>query len=547
MKTVCRTLLPLLLLVSPLRALYAGTPAAEIRLTGDVRGPARAPLAHYWSLCVGAGRANEGLRASWLEQLKVVHDACGFGYVRFHGLFHDDMFVYREAGGKPVYNWQYIDDLFDRMLAIGVRPFVELSFSPKTLASDANTVFWWKANSSPPKDYAKWADLVGAFAQHCIVRYGIDEVRQWYFEVWNEPDLHGFWSGTRSQYFELYAVSARALKAIDPTLRVGGPATSNFVADGRFDGETQAISHLVDVIRPEESEQLPWRPVWVQPFLEYCAAQKLPVDFISTHPYPTDWALDGSGKGRGVTRQVEATPNDLRLLRKLVDASPYPQAAIHLTEWSTTPSPRDYGHDTVPAATYVVKANLESVGLVDSLAYWTFTDVFEEGGAGNTIFHGGFGLINYQGIVKPTFHAYRLLHTLGDEIVMQVPGGIVTRRRDTGRIAALVYHYPAEMPLTVPANDRQTETIGTPIRVRLELGGLKPGAPLTIETLDFAHGNALAAWNALGSPASPTREQTQTIRAAGLATLRETVTADAAGRLSLDRELQPWSVVSIRE
>ena len=193
-------------------------------------------------------------------------DACGFRYVRFHGLFHDDMFVYREAGGKPVYNWQYIDDLFDRLLAIGVRPFVELAFMPQSMASSSRTTFWWKANTSPPKDNARWADMVGEFVKHCIGRYGEDEVLKWYFEVWNEPDLGGFWDGTKNQYFEFYGATARAVKAINPGLRMGGPATSNYVADGRYDGEREDHSKWTELKNPEQSESLDWRPVWVEQF-----------------------------------------------------------------------------------------------------------------------------------------------------------------------------------------------------------------------------------------------------------------------------------------
>ncbi|MCK5732960.1 MAG: hypothetical protein KAI38_02155, partial [Candidatus Latescibacteria bacterium] len=173
------------------------------------------PLNHYWSTCVGAGRANEGLRANWLEHLALSVRECGFRYVRFHGLFHDDMFVYREEEGGVRYNWQYIDELFDRMLAIGVRPFLELGFCPKDLASGDETIFWWKGGIAPPSDYGKWRDLVEAFTRHCVDRYGLDEVRSWYFEVWNEANLPLFWSGTKRQYFELYKVSAQAVKSVD--------------------------------------------------------------------------------------------------------------------------------------------------------------------------------------------------------------------------------------------------------------------------------------------------------------------------------------------
>ena len=154
-----------------------------------------------------------------------------------------------------------------------------------------------------------------------------------------------------------------------------------------------------------------------------------------------------------------------------------------------------------------MKANLEAVGLVDSLSYWTFTDVFEEGGAGDTVFHGGFGMINLQGIVKPTFHAYRFLHALGDELLAPRPG----RRRDpppaTGKLTALAYHYPPEMPLSVPASfddarqaPRRRWRRAARQTLASHLTGLRPGAPFAVETLEPRHGNALAAWQAMGSP-----------------------------------------------
>lgn len=423
----------------------------SIELHSDA-GQAAVRLDHFWSRCVGAGRAAEGLRASWQEQLRKAVADCGFQYIRFHGLFHDDMFVYREAGGKIVYNFQYVDELFDELLKIGIRPFVEFGFCPADLATETGTVFWWKGNGSPPKDYAKWAELVRRIVVHWMERYGTAEVRKWYFEVWNEPNLWPFFRGTKSQYFELYRVTATVIKELDPQLRVGGPSTSNFVPDARFDGEKEDASCHVAVLEAENLDALEWRPVWVESFLEYCQRNELPVDFISTHPYPTDWPLDELGQTRRLTRGVGATPKDLALLRKIVDASAYPKAEIHLTEWNSSSSPRDFTHDFLQAATYVVRANLEAIGLVNSMAYWTFTDIFEEGGAGDAIFHGGFGMINLQGIVKPTYHAYRMLSALGDELLARGSGGIITRESATGKIAGLFYHYPPEMTFSAPAS-----------------------------------------------------------------------------------------------
>lgn len=524
----------------------------NLKLTCDSRAPGTS-FAHHWNYCVGAGRANEGLRAAWLEQLARAVRDCGFKYVRFHGLFHDDMFVYRVINGREVWNFQYVDELFDRLLALGIRPFVELGFCPGDLASEKGTVFWWKGHGSPPADYTKWGELVGRFVRHVIQRYGIDEVRSWYFEVWNEPNLYPFFRGTKSQYFELYKVSVRAIKAVDAQLRVGGPSTSNFVPDARFDGETEDKSQHRVVTSAKDLDALDWRPVWLEQFLAYCVKEKLPVDFVSCHPYPTDWAFDEHGTGMKLTRGVDATRKDLACLRRIMAASAFPRAEIHLTEWSSSSSPRDHMHDHLPAATFVVKANVESIGLVDSLAYWTFTDVFEEGGAGNTAFHGGFGMINYQGITKPTFHAYRFLAALGDEELARPPGGIVTRHRATGRITALAYHYPPEVPLTIPGSydDRtmaeQTLAIGQPARLEVHLTGLPPGTRFTLEVLDASHGDAVSAWKCLGAPEPLSREQTECLRQAAAATQTHRLEADAAGLLRHSLLLAPWSVALLRQ
>ena len=156
------------------------------------------PTKTGWRKCVGAGRANEGLRADWQEQLRKVKKDIGFENIRMHGLLHDDMGVYfEEKKGKPTYNWQYIDQLYDFLIGIGVKPFVELSFMPKDLASGPETVFWWKGNITPPKDYDKWYDLIKALTEHFTERYGAEEVKTWYFEVWNEPNHHAFLKGTQ--------------------------------------------------------------------------------------------------------------------------------------------------------------------------------------------------------------------------------------------------------------------------------------------------------------------------------------------------------------
>jgi xylan 1,4-beta-xylosidase len=439
------------------------------------------------------------------------------------------------------------------MLDKGVRPFVELGFNPFDPLHDGwHGQFWWRSNTSPPKNYDQWADLVEHFTRHCIARYGVDEVRQWYFEVWNEPNLDGFFhGGSQQQYFELYKITALTLKKVDPQLRVGGPATSNFRVRLPKGTTHVTVNHEPT---PDDVEALDWRPVWVPDFLAYCHSNNLPVDFISTHPYPQSFALDDlrTGESLRIKRSVDATKHDLTRLRALVNASPYPNAKIHMTEWNSSPSSRDFTHDCLPAAAFIVKENIESAGLVDSLSYWTFTDVFEEQGAGNTIFHGGFGMVNYQGIVKPAFHAYRFLNALGDETIFKTNGIIVTRHYDTGKLTALIYQYPSEVKMSLPVSPtlKDAEAMidrGSPISIGLKLTGLPPGANVLVETLDRSHGNAVAAWEAMKSPEPPTREQAAQLREAAMATQKETFQADGNGTFLFRREVPPWNVVLITQ
>ena len=220
---------------------------------------AATPFSHFWELGFGSGRAILSLRESYRNDVRALKQATGLQYLRFHAIFHDEVGVYDEdAQGNPVYNFSYVDQIYDGLLANGVRPFVEISFMPKKLAVRQDLhPFWYKQNVAPPKDYGRWDGLIHAFAEHLVQRYGIDEVAQWYFEVWNEPNID-FWTGEPKQatYFELYDHTARALKAVNARLRVGGPATA--AAD------------------------------WVPDFLAHVVHDNVPADFVSTHGYADD-------------------------------------------------------------------------------------------------------------------------------------------------------------------------------------------------------------------------------------------------------------------
>lgn len=519
-------------------------------------------LRHIWSECVGAGRANEALRADWRYQFEEACGSAGFKRVRFHGLYHDDMFVYRTTYGggfgpdatleKPVIAFSYVDKVFDYLLSTGAKPFVEFGFMPEALATKKKTLFWWGAHCSPPNDMSEWARLVDATVRHWIGRYGRDEVRTWKFEVWNEPNLVPFfWTGTKSEYFELYRSTVETVKRVDPHLQVGGPATSVFVPDDRYKGETENRSAMFDTASAEDVDRLDWRPVWVEEFLDWCAEQSLPVDFLTTHLYPTDTAFGKNGEARAIFRHVDATSDDLKLLKDLVDESPFSGIPIHVTEWSSSPSSRDFMHDSVCAATYIVRAYLKCADLVDSLSYWTFTDIFEEGGGGIGPFHGGFGILTEGGIKKPTYHAFAGLNRLGDEILAQDDAGIVTRDSLSRCISAIVVNYPAAMgraPIGSARTFAETKAVselGSPRWVRIQVEGLKPGTVFCTAEVGKKFANPAQIWWEMGAPVNLSPEQEQVLREAGESVRYEREIVGEDGALRIDRDLEAWSVLSV--
>ena len=504
-------------------------------IAADVR-QAKGPLNTMFNLCVGAGRANEGLRADWQRQLACVRRECGFRYVRFHGLLCDDMGVYSEdKEGHPVYNWQYIDELYDSLLAIGVRPFVELGFMPAALASGTQTIFWWKGNVTPPKEHQKWENLIRALVTHWTGRYGEAEVATWYFEVWNEPNLAGFWIGdkqgktdaefepiARAEYFKLYAVTARAVKTVSPRYRVGGPATAG--------------------------------NAWIPETIEFCARNAAPLDFISTHHYAvTAGYLDVNGSaGTVLSPDREAMYREIRRSRAQIAASARPDLELHYTEWSTSYTPFDPIHDSYHSAAFILDKIKGTGSAAQSMSYWTFTDIFEEAGPRTTPFHGGFGLINYQGINKPAFFAYQFLHRLGEtELVSSDPAAWVCTDREGG-VQTLFWDFTITNPGPSVINQefyRRDLSAATKGTTTLRLTGLPAGDyALEVFRVGYRVNDAYAACRDIGAPAQLTREQVALLKARsdGAPVEQTAVTIGADGVFQREFPLRENDVVLAR-
>jgi len=378
----------------------------------------------------------------------------------------------RDRQGRPVYNFSYVDQIYDGLLENGVRPFVELSFMPRALsATDHLHPFWYKPLPNPPKSYDEWGELVHRFVGHLVERYGIDEVAQWYFEVWNEPNID-FWSGEPKQatYFQLYDSAAGAIKRVNPRLRVGGPSTA--------------------------------QAAWVDAMIAHAVEKRAPLDFVSTHVYANDTAGDVFGTHESIPR-FDMVARAVRKVYDQVKRSARPELPIIWSEYNAS-----YKNEIdVTDAPFMGPWLANNIRLCDGLqvmmSYWTFSDVFEEQGVVKTPFYGGFGLIAADGIPKAVFNVFALLHQLGAErLPLDVPWALATRRAD-GSLVIAAWNYAAP------------EDRGTPLDAHLAVTGADDLKHARIQTIDADHGSALTVWEAMGRPNFPTREQIQKLREAG--------------------------------
>jgi xylan 1,4-beta-xylosidase len=449
----------------------------------DVRGN----LNTFFKTSIGAGRANEGLRADWQQQLADIKRDTDFKYIRMHGLLTDDMAVYRiDAKGKEQYNFQYVDALYDYLLSIGVKPFVELGFMPSALASGNKTIFWWRGNVTPPHSYEKWEKLIQTLTEHWTKRYGAEEVASWYFEVWNEPNLDGFWAGSQAEYFKLYTHAARAIKRVNPKYKVGGPATAG--------------------------------AAWIPEMIAYCAANKVPLDFVSTHAYGVNQGfLDEFGTtGTVLSKDELAVARDVLKNRQEISASAMPKLELHYTEWSSSYTPSDPTHDSYHQAAYILQ-KLKQVGdAAQSMSYWVFTDIFEEAGPRFEAFHGGFGLMNTQGIKKPAYFAYQFLNKLGATELNSNDQQSFATTDNKGNVQVLLWDSTYTLPDNT--NNQQYYIKDLPAaskgEVSVNLQELKAGKyKLAISQVGYKKNDAFTAYINMGSPAQLSKAQVAELKA----------------------------------
>lgn len=455
--------------------------------------------------CIGTGRMGLALHKEYQEQLKLVQDHIGFRHIRGHGLFSDDMAIYQVSGdGTPEYNYTYLDRVMDSYLELGLRPFLELGFMPGKLASGTQTIFYWKGNTTPPVSYEGWNDMVKALLEHLCARYGRDEVVTWPVEVWNEPNLPGFWEHADMQeYFKLFKNSFYAVKEVDSRFRVGGPA----VCGGSDE-------------------------VWIRAFMQFCHDNAIPVDFVTRHHYTTELPDDVGHYGYPELMQAEDGFANLHTTREIIDSFPeYRGLEIHITEFNTSYIPNAPLHDTNQNAAFIAQQLSRLGDDNESYSYWTFGDVFEERGVPFTPFHGGFGLVADGLIPKPTFWTFAFFKRLKEkegDCIFKDDNTVVMKYGD-GSVRGVAWNM---------TNHRA----GYDRTVTLELPGAEEGCFRT-ETVDEDCCNPLKVWHDMGEPANPSREETEILRAAAKPLVRSQRAAAANGKTEVSFLLEENGVV----
>jgi xylan 1,4-beta-xylosidase len=499
--------------VGPLSAPAAAAPTAAgeaaVAVRVDAAGPAR-PLHRPWRPMIGSEHLSHLLSTDrtggrvigeeLAEALRVVHDELGVAAVRAHGILGDDLGCYREVDGRPVHDFSGIDRVYDLVLGLGLRPVVELAYMPRDLARDPDhTVFSYRGVSSPPRDWDRWADLVAGLVRHLVDRYGLQEVRgHWAFEVWNEPNLEYFWSGDARDYLRLYDTAARAVRSVDASLRVGGPATA-------------AVG-------------------WVEDLLAHAGETGVPLDFVTTHLYGSP-------------------PLDLRPALDRHGRSGLP---VWWTEWGVHPRLSNPVAESVFAAAFLARGMRSAAGRVDALSWWVASDHFEELGRPASLLHGGFGLLTVGNLRKPRFWALKLLERLGAqeleaELEGDGAGGLVEAwgsRDPDGRVAVALWNVTLD----------QTRSAGEPLldrRVDLRVEGLAGRAyELRHLRVDLERSNIAAVWDAMAGGADwPDDHQWAALRQANrleeLEPARQVLAEGGAVEVAFDLPMPSVSLVEL--
>ncbi|TJX62595.1 helix-turn-helix domain-containing protein [Soehngenia saccharolytica] len=461
-----------------------------------------------WENLITIGYSVEGLRKDQLDIIEKVQKDIGFKYIRFHGIFSDFLSIYNEDSlGKTFYDYNDLDLLIDSLMELNIKPFIELTFIPTKLTQNGNTIFKWKDSISKPSDINKWNDLIDNFIRHIIDRYGIDEVKDWYFEVWNEPEIEGvFWDGSKEEFFEFFVSTYQTIKNISKDLKVGGVGNMSFLL-------------FLD---------------WLDKFYQYINEKDVKLDFYSFHVYSVE-LVESITEISKLKEKIDV--NDYEAVKykaKLGDenkVSDYITLSIDrvqklhnftkeeywITEFNSSTISRDLIHDTVYMSSFLVKNYLENLEKVKGIGYWTLTDLNNEFEIEKALFYGGFGLFTYNGIPKASYNAYKLLHELKGNILEKNSNYIVLKDKDDVYLMFHNYiHYDAQYEnldfSKINLLDRYSIFDEYNTKFNINLNGLSGNYKVEQYIVNREHGSSFDAWVEMGYPKYPSLVQIEYLK-----------------------------------
>jgi len=458
-------------------------PMQILSLTPHWQDPAT-NFSHTWS---GLGNVDQFrwlVRADLRQLLAQARDELGLRHVPACAMYSPELRVWTHAlpdWRKPAAqrtkgpNWQIVDYCIEGLIELGLKPIYSTCFTPQDF-TDAPATCWPDRNAiSLPRDLGQWEDFVAGGIRHHIERFGVEEVRSWYFECWNEPNLNGFFNGTQDEFFKLWSATWRAIKSVDASLRIGGPSTA--------------------------------RGEWFDAFLDWTKADGTPPDYLISHVYNNDSEsvplspFDGPASDR-VKDSPHFIGGVIRGLRKELDRRGW-KGEVHWNEWGRSWFPHDPRKESVLEAAFVVKTMAEVSQDADYFAYWCLSDIYDQVGYQAAEFEGNYGLASLHGLRKPAWKAHVLLNRLGTER-HAVTGGdalvnAIATRSATG-LQVLVYAYPESI-----AAEAQNLTCSVTLPAEMR--------SVRLVRIGEVENSVVAAWRALGSPAYPTAAQFAELKA----------------------------------
>lgn len=459
------------------------------------------------TFCVGTGRMGLALTQEYMDQLRLIQQDIGFKYIRGHGLFADDMAIYQEYTDEnnikhAEYNFTYLDLVMDNYKSVGLKPFLELGFMPSKLASGDQTIFYWNGNVTPPSSYDAWCDLVTSTLKHLCDRYGKEEVVTWPIEVWNEPNLPGFWKDANmEEYFVLFEKTFRAIKELDPAFKIGGPAICG-VEDKK---------HMTD-------------------FMNFISSKHLKIDFITRHHYTSDFPEMLGHYSYINLIELNESFSTLEDSRSIIDSyEDYRGLPMHITEFNTSYVPDAPIHDTNRNAAYVASMLAKFPETSESYSYWTFGDIFEERGVPFTPFYGGFGLLANHSIKKPTYHTFKFFSDLKGQCILKEKDCIVFKGED-GTVRGLAYN-------------SSLHRTGDTLDLTLSIAATDSPYTLITKTVDETTCNPLKVWHDLGEPTSLSDSQIALLKQSDSPQIATAVLTPSDGLLNLSLTLKEYGLI----